>query len=170
MFACHCFLFHLASSCFIWFHLFLLACVLLCVVDFFQSHFRHDIFPDLIHFFLTTNGFIWFLCDTLCVFFPEKKGFRKKGLMFHNRSIHIFSILFIFQFHNISFIQEEDAFMLFHMLDASHEGHIQADEFLNGCLRLDGPAKAIDLAAFMEESRKAGRVRSFDVFGHDMDI
>lgn len=42
------------------------------------------------------------------------------------------------------------------MLDASHEGHIQADEFLNGCLRLDGPAKAIDLAAFMEESRKAG--------------
>lgn len=45
--------------------------------------------------------------------------------------------------------------MLFHMLDASHEGHIQADEFLNGCLRLDGPAKAIDLAAFMEESRKA---------------
>ena len=50
--------------------------------------------------------------------------------------------------------EEEDALMLFHMLDASHEGHIQADEFLNGCLRLDGPAKAIDLAAFMEESRK----------------
>ena len=52
--------------------------------------------------------------------------------------------------------EEEDAYELFHMLDASHEGHIQADEFLNGCLRLDGPAKAIDLAAFMEESRKAG--------------
>ena len=52
--------------------------------------------------------------------------------------------------------------MLFHMLDASHEGHIQADEFLNGCLRLDGPAKAIDLAAFMEESRK---VRGFAMIG-----
>lgn len=58
--------------------------------------------------------------------------------------------------------QEEDAFMLFHMLDASHDGHIQADEFLNGCLRLDGPAKAIDLAAFMEESRK---VRGFSMIG-----
>ncbi|CAK8993854.1 unnamed protein product [Durusdinium trenchii] len=54
-------------------------------------------------------------------------------------------------------VTEEDASMLFHMLDASHEGHIQADEFLNGCLRLDGPAKAIDLAAFMEESRKVNR-------------
>ena len=63
--------------------------------------------------------------------------------------------------------QEEDAFMLFHMLDASHEGHIQADEFLNGCLRLDGPAKAIDLAAFMEESRK---VRGWDDRGLIGDI
>jgi len=54
-------------------------------------------------------------------------------------------------------VDEEDAYELFHMLDASHEGHIQADEFLNGCLRLDGPAKAIDLAAFMEESRKVNR-------------
>lgn len=59
-------------------------------------------------------------------------------------------------FHALD-VDEEDAFMLFHMLDASHEGHIQADEFLNGCLRLDGPAKAIDLAAFMEESRKVNR-------------
>ena len=57
--------------------------------------------------------------------------------------------------------KEADAAELFHMLDASHEGHIQADEFLNGCLRLDGPAKAIDLAAFMEESRKAGTKHDF---------
>ena len=56
-------------------------------------------------------------------------------------------------------VDEQDAAALFHMLDASHEGRIQADEFLNGCLRLDGPAKAIDLAAFIEEQRKArGRV------------
>ena len=43
------------------------------------------------------------------------------------------------------------------MLDASHDGFIQSDDFLNGCLRLDGPAKAIDLAAFIEESRKVNR-------------
>ncbi|CAJ1406578.1 unnamed protein product, partial [Effrenium voratum] len=54
-------------------------------------------------------------------------------------------------------VDEVDAHELFHMLDSSHEGKIQADEFLNGCLRLDGPAKAIDLAAFMEESRNVNR-------------
>ena len=53
--------------------------------------------------------------------------------------------------------KEEDAAELFHMLDASHDGFIQSDDFLNGCLRLDGPAKAIDLAAFIEESRKVNR-------------
>lgn len=54
-------------------------------------------------------------------------------------------------------VDEEDAAELFHMLDASHDGFIQSDDFLNGCLRLDGPAKAIDLAAFIEESRKVNR-------------
>ncbi|CAE7040778.1 Cacna1h [Symbiodinium natans] len=54
-------------------------------------------------------------------------------------------------------VDEEDASELFHMLDASHDGFIQSDDFLNGCLRLDGPAKAIDLAAFIEESRKVNR-------------
>jgi voltage-gated sodium channel len=50
-------------------------------------------------------------------------------------------------------VDEDDAHELFHLLDAHHEGAVEVDEFVNGCLSLDGPAKAIDLAAFVQETR-----------------
>merc|ERR1719382_1423237 len=39
-------------------------------------------------------------------------------------------------------VDEEDASELFHILDTQQRGSIDAEEFVNGCLRLDGPAKA----------------------------
>merc|ERR1711871_168188 len=50
-------------------------------------------------------------------------------------------------------VDVEDAHELFHLLDSPKKGAIQVDEFVNGCLQLDGPAKAIDLAVFVKEYR-----------------
>lgn len=54
-------------------------------------------------------------------------------------------------------VDEEDASELFHVLDTHQNGVIDAEEFVNGCLRLDGPAKAVDFAAFTEEYRRLSR-------------
>lgn len=40
---------------------------------------------------------------------------------------------------------------LFELLDTSSDGFISSDEFLKGCLRLRGPAKALDLLALSRE-------------------
>jgi len=55
-------------------------------------------------------------------------------------------------------VDEEDAEELFHVLDAQQTGSIEAEEFVNGCLRLDGPTKAVDFAAFAEEQRRLNRI------------
>lgn len=46
-------------------------------------------------------------------------------------------------------IDVSDARGLFTLLDADESGEVNAEEFLDGCLRLRGPAKAIDLATLM---------------------
>mmetsp|Transcript_76725 Transcript_76725/g.193713 ORF Transcript_76725/g.193713 Transcript_76725/m.193713 type:complete len:866 (+) Transcript_76725:65-2662(+) len=43
---------------------------------------------------------------------------------------------------------------LFRLLDMDDSGRIDEEEFLNGCLRLRGPAKALDLALVMKEMRR----------------
>jgi len=45
----------------------------------------------------------------------------------------------------------EEAQALFHLIDMDHSGSIDPEEFVNGCIRLHGPAKAIDLAALMSQ-------------------
>jgi len=47
-----------------------------------------------------------------------------------------------------------DAPALFMLLDADGNGSIEADEFINGCLRLRGPARGIDLWTLMYTTRK----------------
>ncbi|CAE8584841.1 unnamed protein product, partial [Polarella glacialis] len=54
-------------------------------------------------------------------------------------------------------VDEKDAHDLFHVLDTSQRGAIEVEDFVNGCLRLDGAAKAVDLAAFTEEHRRTSR-------------
>lgn len=50
-------------------------------------------------------------------------------------------------------VDKADAHELFYLLDAHQDGSVEVEEFVNGCLSLDGPAKAIDLAAFVKETR-----------------
>eukprot|EP00929_Paragymnodinium_shiwhaense_P101879 TRINITY_DN65074_c0_g1_i1.p1 TRINITY_DN65074_c0_g1~~TRINITY_DN65074_c0_g1_i1.p1 ORF type:complete len:904 (-),score=230.33 TRINITY_DN65074_c0_g1_i1:130-2841(-) len=52
-------------------------------------------------------------------------------------------------------ISEEEATHLFKLLDLDFEGEVPLEEFLAGCLRLNGSAKAMDLLTVMQESRKA---------------
>jgi hypothetical protein len=46
---------------------------------------------------------------------------------------------------------QDEAYGVFRLIDLSGSGHIDPEEFLSGCLRLRGPAKALDLALLMHE-------------------
>merc|ERR1719310_1814661 len=59
-------------------------------------------------------------------------------------------------FHAID-VDLSDARSVFALLDSDDSGEIDLDEFLNGCLGLHGPAKAIHLATLMYESRISSR-------------
>eukprot|EP00927_Polykrikos_kofoidii_P034092 TRINITY_DN28923_c0_g1_i1.p1 TRINITY_DN28923_c0_g1~~TRINITY_DN28923_c0_g1_i1.p1 ORF type:complete len:635 (-),score=96.36 TRINITY_DN28923_c0_g1_i1:71-1909(-) len=51
-------------------------------------------------------------------------------------------------------LHEEEATSLFRLLDTDDSGTIDEEEFVSGCLRLHGQAKAIDMAAFMHDYRQ----------------
>lgn len=51
-------------------------------------------------------------------------------------------------------IDKAEAPMLFFILDDDGTGEVGAEELVNGCLRLQGGAKALELAAFMHEFRQ----------------
>merc|ERR1712050_333168 len=46
---------------------------------------------------------------------------------------------------------------VFQLLDLDKSGSIDAEEFLSGCLRLRGPAKALDLALLMHEVQRVNK-------------
>eukprot|EP00439_Symbiodinium_sp_Y106_P052054 s2947_g6.t4 len=50
-------------------------------------------------------------------------------------------------------IEPSEAKFLFDMLDVNQSGSIDFEEFLNGCIRLQGPAKAIDMLVVTRETR-----------------
>merc|ERR1712083_694434 len=49
----------------------------------------------------------------------------------------------------------DEAEELFTLVDIDGSGSIDPEEFVNGCIRLQGPAKALDLATFMHEFTQA---------------
>jgi voltage-gated sodium channel len=51
-------------------------------------------------------------------------------------------------------VEAEDASYLFNLLDVNQSGEISFEEFMGGALRLNGPAKAIDLLTVMVENRR----------------
>merc|ERR1712039_586933 len=51
-------------------------------------------------------------------------------------------------------VDPSEAEGVFQLLDLNDQRAIDKDEFLNGCLRLRGPAKALDLALLMHEVRR----------------
>jgi len=51
-------------------------------------------------------------------------------------------------------VNPEEARHLFNLLDSDEAGEIEASALVNGCLRLQGSAKAIELAAFMQEHKQ----------------
>jgi hypothetical protein len=51
-------------------------------------------------------------------------------------------------------VNHEDAKFLFKLLDIGSNGEVAFEEFLAGCLRLHGQAKAVDLLTVMQEGRK----------------
>jgi len=48
----------------------------------------------------------------------------------------------------------KEAAGLFRLLDLNGNGEVDSEEFLDGCLRLRGPAKALDMALLMREIRR----------------
>jgi hypothetical protein len=51
-------------------------------------------------------------------------------------------------------VQAEDARYVFKLLDVEGTGEVAFEEFMGGCLRIHGDAKALDLLTVMQESRK----------------
>merc|ERR1711920_359794 len=51
-------------------------------------------------------------------------------------------------------VHPSDAKGVFRLLDLDDSGSIDANEFLSGCLRLRGNAKALDVAVLMHEVRR----------------
>lgn len=54
-------------------------------------------------------------------------------------------------------IQSAEARQLFHLLDIEQDGSVDFEEFLSGCLRLRGLAKAMDVLIVMQEFRAFAR-------------
>lgn len=54
-------------------------------------------------------------------------------------------------------LSARDSWTLFKLLDEEGNGDINLMEFMDGCLRLRGPAKALDIACVMDESRRIKR-------------
>merc|ERR1712018_80024 len=50
-------------------------------------------------------------------------------------------------------IEPSDAWMLFRLLDTDNTRTIDAEEFVTGCLRLKGSAKAFDMATIRYETK-----------------
>merc|ERR1719223_1233774 len=68
-------------------------------------------------------------------------------------------------------LDSAEAYDLFLLLDADDSDEVDEDEFVNGCLRLHGLAKAIDLATFMRDYKQWTRTldeRIFDL-GQTLD-
>merc|ERR1719223_1055502 len=51
-------------------------------------------------------------------------------------------------------VDPSEALGLFRLMDIDGSGEVGAEEFLSGCLRLRGPAKALDLALLIREVRR----------------
>merc|ERR1712228_451889 len=57
----------------------------------------------------------------------------------------------------------QEAWDLFHLIDIEGNGEISIDDFANGCVRVTGSAKAIDLVTFMHQW-KVTTAQSCDFF------
>jgi len=65
-------------------------------------------------------------------------------------------------------VDPSEAESVFNLLDNDQSGAIDTDEFLHGCIRLRGPARALELALLSREVREIGR--RLEVGGHlDLD-
>jgi len=56
-------------------------------------------------------------------------------------------------FFHIFELEPVDAWTLFMLLDTEGTGDVDVEEFVEGCLKLKGPAKSIDLAVLMHDAR-----------------
>lgn len=69
-------------------------------------------------------------------------------------------------------VQAESARYLFKLLDLEGNNEVAFDEFLGGCLRLNGQAKSIDLLTVMQENRRREEdgVQNFEIMEELRDV
>eukprot|EP00930_Biecheleria_cincta_P003296 TRINITY_DN10421_c0_g1_i1.p1 TRINITY_DN10421_c0_g1~~TRINITY_DN10421_c0_g1_i1.p1 ORF type:complete len:668 (+),score=110.41 TRINITY_DN10421_c0_g1_i1:145-2004(+) len=51
-------------------------------------------------------------------------------------------------------LEASDAWTLFKLMDTDGTGNLNADDFVNGCLRLKGAARSVDVAVMLSEQRR----------------
>jgi len=64
-------------------------------------------------------------------------------------------------------VDPSEAQGIFSLIDLDESGSVNADEFLNGCVRLQGPSKALETAVLLQEVR--GLRRAMQRFENDAD-
>eukprot|EP00929_Paragymnodinium_shiwhaense_P118102 TRINITY_DN897_c0_g1_i1.p1 TRINITY_DN897_c0_g1~~TRINITY_DN897_c0_g1_i1.p1 ORF type:complete len:632 (-),score=110.65 TRINITY_DN897_c0_g1_i1:638-2416(-) len=62
-------------------------------------------------------------------------------------------------------IDTSDAFMLFQLIDEDASGTIDVEEFVDGCLRLKGTARSIDLAKLSKECKQTSQQFQVELVG-----
>ncbi|CAJ1454287.1 unnamed protein product [Effrenium voratum] len=61
------------------------------------------------------------------------------------------------QFFRTIDVDSSEAEVLFEILDLSGDGSIDKEEFISGCLRLQGAARAVDLLLMTKDTRRGRR-------------
>lgn len=51
-------------------------------------------------------------------------------------------------------VETNDAWSLFKLMDTSGNGDLDAAEFVEGCMRLKGPARSMDVSLLMQEQKR----------------
>jgi len=87
--------------------------------------------------------------------------FRASGNMSGAMTFEVFCSLLdephMLEYFKAIDVDPSEAKGVFDLLDLDHSGSLDAEDFLDGCLRLRGPAKALDLSLVMHEVRRVSK-------------
>lgn len=84
----------------------------------------------------------------------EDRGRRASGNITFMEFEQLFDREQIRTFFQALDVEAKDAWTLFKLMDVSGNGDLDASEFVDGCMRLKGPARSIDVSLLLQEQRR----------------
>jgi len=84
----------------------------------------------------------------------QDRGRRATGNITFTEFEQLFDRREIRAFFQALDVEAKDAWTLFKLMDVSGNGDLDASEFVDGCMRLKGPARSIDVSLLLQEQRR----------------